>query len=437
MVDKNLLKVQEHIGKISWSLLDKGLFFLYGILTIYQVNAIDTDEFGIYALMISVVNWILVFSDSFALQGLIQFGADKSLRPKVNFISLVLLMVVGFGVSFLVFAFGGLITELFNEERFQLVSIYLPLLIALNIPRVFSLKLLYRDHKFFRVFLSNLAYFGMMGIMTFVLIGNGLNFNEMANIYISGAFLGMLVTVLLSMSMLSFAIKGEFYFRSFLKFSMPMTLIAGLYAIPRHLDIYVIQLVGGASSAGIYYLAKTLYRVFEEITSAAHGLIYPPAVKLLNRGDNVALSSLMTKATSFLFVTILVIVILIQLLLNDSLVSWFLPEKFFPAISFFKVLSIAALFIPFYLLSLIIVASGKVMSYLKYIIYSILVAALMYTFSIWSGNEYTVPFGLIIFNLCLGVLCYRHIKQELGFPVSQVFRSITDSWHFVKETIKK
>jgi O-antigen/teichoic acid export membrane protein len=100
-----------------------------------------------------------------------------------------------------------------------------------------------------------------------------------------------------------------------------------LHSLPKQLDSYLVSYFFGTSATGIYYSAKTLFRVFEETLAAVQGLIYPAAVRYVERNDKVGLKIVMTKAVSFLFFAFLFIVIILQLGLSEFMITKFCSFK--------------------------------------------------------------------------------------------------------------
>lgn len=59
------MRIQDHIGKITWTVLDKGLFITYGIIRMLQVSRMQPSEFGLFALLDALVLTIGTLSDNF------------------------------------------------------------------------------------------------------------------------------------------------------------------------------------------------------------------------------------------------------------------------------------------------------------------------------------------------------------------------------------
>ncbi|MFN3780922.1 MAG: hypothetical protein ACK4SO_01960, partial [Candidatus Kapaibacteriota bacterium] len=58
------MKLSDNIDKVAWSLLDKGLYVLYGFVVILQIRRIEPAELGLFSILIALHTWIFVIADS-------------------------------------------------------------------------------------------------------------------------------------------------------------------------------------------------------------------------------------------------------------------------------------------------------------------------------------------------------------------------------------
>jgi len=78
------MRIQDHIGKITWTMLDKALFMAYGLIRLYQVSLMHPAEFGLFALLDAIIIAISTLTDSFALNGIVKYGSRIQERAKFN-----------------------------------------------------------------------------------------------------------------------------------------------------------------------------------------------------------------------------------------------------------------------------------------------------------------------------------------------------------------
>ena len=444
------MNIKDNIAKISWSILDKGLFVIFGLVMLFQIKNLTPEEFGLFSLLWALNNWLLVISDSFALQGIVQFGANYNLRARINFIAVVLNSVLLLFFPLLLF----LIAILFEKSlsfNLQNTFFYLPLITISSIPRTVILKILTREFRYKEIFFVNLIYFGAMSALTifYIIELHNLTFNEMLIIFSSGGALSSLFSIILAKNSLKFQVKkssqnndeNTFTFRDYAKFSLPMTFLSFFNSVPRTLDIFFIELaMGGGNSTfmiGIYNSAKTLYRVIDEATSAAYSLLYPIAVKYVNLKDFVTLRKTFIKAISHLLLWFVFIVLVSIMGLTELIITAILPYKYHLATGIFNILILASLPLPFSLLSLVVTANNQPTITLKFVIISALVAVVFFLIAGYYQSLNLMPLGIIMYNVTLGILCYGYFKRNYGFPIKDLTQSILDIKHLVISLIKK
>jgi O-antigen/teichoic acid export membrane protein len=428
------MKIQEHITKISWSFADKSLYLIYGFIAFFQIRAMEPDEYGIFAILINIYSWIIAVSESLSVQMVIQFGAIPSNRPKVNLIGLLLFIITALGITLIFFLFQNQIVHIFNEPRLHRIAFILPILTALTIPRILSMKLIFRDRLFRRLFLVDLAYFGTMGIITFmkIITNKNLYFEDMVFIYSSGAIISSVIGLILVRKELVFGKKGDVGLKQLLKISVPLTLYNSINNMPKYLDIMLVQFFFSTATAGVYQFAKNLYKFFDEANNTAGSLIYATSFRLINIKDNKGLNDLITKAVSFVFIGFLVIVLFFESGFSRFIITTFLNLKYFNSISQLNLLIISAVFLPFTFLSAIITASGKPGIVLKYVVIGITGWFITFYIVGISGIPGLIPLAQIVYTLIYGILCFNYSMKHFGFRPLQIFRALGDTISFIK-----
>ncbi len=433
------MKVQENIGKISWSMADKLLYILYGFVMLFQIKALVPEEFGVYYQFNNLHIWIFIVSDSFALQSIIQFGAVRENRPKVNLLALFLHAGITLGAAALLFLFKEGIGDLINQPRFDEIALYLPLLAMLFIPRTYCIKFIYREHKMHFLFFVNFAWLGTMTALTvwMLLTKSMLLFEDMVFISYSGAFVSSIAAVVLTFKYLEFSFKGDLSLKKVSSFGLPLMLYNSLQSMPKLLDVYVLGYFFSSSAVGIYSSAKVLFRFFEEALNGAHGLVYPAAVRKVTQENYKELNDLMTKAVSFMVVSFGIIIIMLEIGLSDFIVRTFLSEKYVPAIDRFNLLALAGVVLPLSVLSSVIVAAGKPGTVLKIVLISIAASGVVFFVSGLSGAESATPLGYMTYIFVSSLLYFVYVNRNFGFKKRDLFRAFGDSKHYLKKFLKR
>ncbi|RMF34138.1 MAG: hypothetical protein D6747_05415, partial [Chlorobiota bacterium] len=181
-------RIQDHLPKLSWVAADKLLFVLYGGIAILQIRALPPAEYGLYALLVSIQTWIFVVADGLVLQGIIQFGADRTIRPQVDGTVAVLYTLVIAAIVVALTAAEPAVRQLFGEPRFAHVVQLESVFCAVTIPRTFCLRVLMRDIQSRQIFWINAAWLGSMTLATVhgIMVGWLGSFESLAAVAIGG-----------------------------------------------------------------------------------------------------------------------------------------------------------------------------------------------------------------------------------------------------------
>ena len=406
---------------------------LFGLFTLFQLKYLMPSEYAFYAALLNINNWILMATDGFALQGLIQFGQKN--KGAVNKVGLQVAFVFSILLSLVMFFAKDLFAYIADSQSYSNALMYLPLSVILTIPKNYVIKIFYRELKFNLVFYLNLIFFGVQVLATFYYINtyNTLNFEYMLYIYLFGALISGVFSVLLSFKYLDFRSEGKISLKEYLSFGLTVSQQSILHSIPKVYDLFIVSHFFGPVGAGIYQSAKTLFRAFDEATSAAHGLIYPVAVKLIAYKDNEGLRSMLTKAISMILIIFIFLIVVLNLGLTEWIINGFGLVKYVPAISIFNILIFAALCTPLVLITPVMNAMNYHKKVLKYVLISVVLSVL--TFFIigrYSSLEY-MGLGLFVYNLVLGALAYVFIKDKIGMKFSDLFRGFSDIFNYFKK----
>ncbi len=432
------MQIQNHIGKISWTVANRSLYFAYFFVLLIQVNALKPSDYGLFELMRNLNIWMLGLSDSLILQGLIQFGMNDSQRNKVNTIALISYTTILMTVSLIIYSLRIPLSNIFAEESIIYVAISLPILTMLSIPRNFIIKILYRDYLLKRVFFIDLIYFFTMTILTFnyIAIYNNLNFHLMLNILLWGTVLSSLTAIVLAFDKLKFGLSSDFRVSYLFGYGTPLMLQGIFHSLPKYLDVFIVQFFFNISTVGIYSLTKNLYRIFDDITSTIYGLIFPTTVKQFQTGNKDEIISIMTKSVSFTFSIFILIITVLELGLSEYLIMTFLPERYYATITQFNIALIAAIFLPLLLLTAIITASGKPHITMAFSLISAICSIAGFIIIGYIKNPDYIPVGIILYNTIIGILAYIYVNKNYGFPIKMIFRSINDTTEFFKKVLK-
>ncbi len=408
------MQIQHHIGKIFWTVADKAVYILYGLVYLVQASIMEPSELGLFALLIALNIWIFVITDSFALQLVIQFGFNDESRSKANAYALILHISIVMVLSSLIMLFSNNLSTLFDEHRISEIGQFLPLLGLLMIPRTYAQKLMLRDHKMFLIFLTDVIFFGMISYYILDARFNQLNFDfyDAINAYMWGAAASSFVAIVLIAKDIKMGLSGEITFKEMIKFSIPITLTNLLNTIPKHLDLFIIKIFFDLHFVGLYQTAKTLFRFFEEGINGVNGLVYPAAVRFLKSKDFTSFKQLLNKSLSFTLLTFVFLSLILVSSLLDGFIEWFLSSKYAVSLDLFKVMLIMAILLPFTIFYFLVIATGRVKLLLTNTIISTLMSLLTYIIFGVMALSYLMPLGYAVYLFSMTLLNYHLLKME-------------------------
>ncbi|MBI2793655.1 MAG: oligosaccharide flippase family protein [Ignavibacteria bacterium] len=421
------MKLRSHLGKITWSLADKGLYVLYGLVQLWQIQALAPNVYGVFALLVALNTWIMLISDGSALNGLIQFGTDPTERKRINAMGLVIHATVLAVSSLLVLALQQPLSDLFREKQFVKVATMLPLYCLLTLPRMFCLKLIYREMRMRDLFIIDLIWFLVRTIMTAWAINTDSlhTLEDIIQIDFAGMAASSLGALYFTRKELRFNWKGSITFRDYLRYGIPMAVAGALNSTPRQLDVLVIAAFFGVGVVGVYNLAKNLYRFFEQAFDAVVSLLYPASVRMITQHRTEDLQILVTKAISVTLIPTVIALVILELG-GSSLIVPLLGEKYSASVGHFNILILAALGMPFTLMSSIIQAMGHSTVVVKFSAIGLVVGMSTLFVTAFLGLQNYIGLGLVANSIVVGLLCTAYVRKSVHFPLNALMRAVQD-----------
>lgn len=432
------MKISAHLGKISWSLADKALYVFYGLIQFIQIKVLPVEVFGVFGLLVGLNTWIMIVSDGSALAGIIQFGVNTEERARINSIAAIIhLLVVGVPVM-AIYLLQQPLAILFNEPQFVLVATMLPIFCLLTFPRMFCLKLIYRDMRMRDLFIIDSIWFGVRAILTGIALKNNTlqNLNDLLFIDFVGMGASSLAAIVFTRKDLVFGWKGAVNIGTYLKYGLPLAAATALNSAPRQLESLVIFAFFGPTVNGFYTAAKTLYRIFEQAFDAVVALLYPAAVRMFAAHRTEDLQILVTKVISFTLIPTLVVVAAVELGAG-KLILPLLGEKYANAVTHFNVLTLAALGMPFVLMSSVVAAMGRSMIVVLCSAIGLVISGIVLFAVGFSDAPNAVGLGLVTNTIVVGILCTLYVRKTIHFPISALGRAFYDVRHEVLARLGK
>ena len=430
------MKITQHLKKISWTVADKSTFVLYGIATVVMLQVTDSFELGIFTLFNNLHNFIMAIGGYLGLQSLLHFSADENEKPLINTYAIINLIIVILLFNVLIFLFREPIANILNEPNLITVFQAITFLMLLTIPRYFSIYIMYRELKIFRLFITNIVYFGTMSGLIFycVITSRFLTYIDIIYITYIGSGLSVIVGFILTFQYWKFSLKGATKYLEVVKFSLKYAVQGITLTLPKNLDVFAIQLFFGTHIVGLYAPAKTIFRFIDDAMNTVYSIIYTPTVKYFAANDIFSLNKLISKVISILMIFFTVITVICWFGGSDIL-EYFLPEKFILAIPFFNILLLSSILMPITLLCTTISASGKPELVSKFTLYSFIfwLASFVVIGKYFQEYEKLVAAPNLIFVGVLSLFLFRYASKNFDLKFKQLFRSIPDFYNLLRK----
>lgn len=433
------MKVQDHLGKISWTLGNKFVIILFGFITFFQIKMMDPSNYGLWYILLSINQWIMLVSTNFALQGIVQYGIDKKTRAKADFLSMVLHSGICIASAVLICIVSWVLSRFFDNHTLDKIDFYLFFLILANILRYYVLKFFQRDYRYKEYFWVDAIYYAVISVFIFyrLFTSHIILVEEAVWVFVIAELASSFLGFLLIGKELKFSIHGSPSIKEFMSFSLPMALHSLIFSIPRRLDVVIAKLFFSLADIGLYATAKTLFRVFEETGFAAQALNYSASKKMINENDSKSIGVLLKKGTSVMFVSFLFAAIVLNLGLSEYLIKLFLPPKFLSSIAQFNLLVFAALMIPFSSMNVIIISEGKSRLVMQYALEGLLCLGLVFAGLAYFDLPHLLPLGYGLYLLYYGIRCYLYMHKEYAYSFRTIFSAVPDGYNFLKQKLVK
>lgn len=432
------MRLQDHFSKISWTFADKTLFIVYGFVSILQIKALLPQEYGLFFLLNALQTYISTLSDGFALQAIIKFGADVNERKRVNLLAFFLHSTIYFILPLIVFILREPFANLFHEPELVSIGLYLPVFCLLAFPRLFCIKFLYRDVQPKEILIVNAVWFGVMTALTFYFLSlnSVFTFQNMVSINFFGMGASSIAAIWFARKQLVFSLKGSITLREMFEFGFFQFSSSAVANLVKQLDGYLLKLFFPTEIIGTYGAAKTLFRAFDEAFGAVGGLVYPGSVRLHAQQRNAELLAFISKAASFMFVTMIGVVLVFESGLGRIVISFLLP-KYTASVGFMNIMILSTLAMPLTILSSQYVVFGKMRLLLWHVVMATFAGLFTFALVGMTHNTSLIPFGLVVYNVVFAIFCFIFVRDTLGFQVKMLFRAIPDTISFLKKRFSK
>ncbi len=359
------MKLSEHIGKAAWSTADKLLYIPMLAATIVVTKVIGETNYGVYILATAILNVIYMLSDGLSLQAMVNFGMREDRRAQAMTVSALL------HVSFITlctvavwFSRVGIASVLNAPELAGTLSLF-PIVAAGFLLRQYFLKVsqLHIDTR--AIFLIDAGWIGSTVVMILIGWWQGLLVDARDMMVVSAIASGM--SSLIGIALYGRAVRLTRHIerrtaREMLSFGAAQFGSAGTVAAQTQTDLLVLGLFASSAVVGNYDVAKKFFRGFEALRDAGALFVYPAVARLATEHRREELVVLVEKMIGFTAIVVAPVVLFIWIGPTARLFGLIYPHSYQEVPTIFRVMSLAALAIPFNLNVSVLTGLGAVRS---------------------------------------------------------------------------
>jgi O-antigen/teichoic acid export membrane protein len=346
------LQLSKHIGKAVWSTADKMLYVLLGGAFVLPQKMIGAKNYGIFVSAQTILTAIYMLSDGLSLQSMVTFGTEGHRRAEAMTIS-ALTHALFIGVcTLVVYAGRGVLADFFAEPGLETALAYFPLVSLGFLLRNYFLKVSQLDIDIRSMFFIDAAWVGT----TLLLFALGwvnrtlVTADDMMIISAMSAGASSLTGLALCgrRVRLTRAIdRGRV--RQTARFGVAQCAAAATLVLQTQGDVLVLMRFATAASVGNYDVAKKFFRAFEALRDAGSMFVYPAVARLRAQSRMGEMVLMVEKMIGFTLVVVVPVVLLVWLAPVELVFRAIYKSQYTDAPHLFRLLSLAALAIPFVL----------------------------------------------------------------------------------------
>lgn len=436
------MKFSQHIAKGAWGFGSKLMPAIYGVVTVLIIKALVKSEYGELVLFQTIFGMIFTFSDNFALQAIVKFGVEpgNDLHELISSSSLLF-----FG--FLTIVLGALavfpyqIAELLNSASFPAYIGSLVILVVVTIPRVIVSRVFIMRFHTRELFVVDAINFGGASIVIVWLAVTGAlhSAQEVINITIVCGAASSVIALLLARNEklwrfeYSRATLGKIF-----SFTRYQSATGAVHVLQQNLDNLLVPAFIGIEALADYNAAKMFFRGFDVLRDTQGIFVFPAASKYYSRGETETLKKIIEKATSFLYMLVIPVAILL-IVFAPQIFHLLYGAKYDASIPIFRILMSCAAALPVVMVAMAALAGmGKVREVFRIIVASLAVNTILAIILLPSLGASGAAVSFVAAMLIQAILGYVVMKRDVPIEAgAMLVRGVGDARNFVKERFTK
>ncbi len=429
----------QHLKKGAWGFATKLLPAIYGtVMTLVVFNVIPKRQSGELSLFINIFGTIFTFADSFALQAIVKFGVDKAndLQELLTATSILFFAFLSVVLSIFIIA-PGFVASLLNSTELPNLIPLLIILVIVTVPRVITSKIFQMRFHTSQLFIVDCINFGGSSIIVVIyyFLGKLHTASDVVEITIATGATSSLVALFLARADISWRMRfSRVMLRKIFHFTRYQTATGMVSVLQQNLDTYLVPAFFGMEALANYNVAKFFFKGFDVLRDTQGIFVFPASSKYHASGDTDILKKIIEKATSFLY--ILMIPLCILLIIFAPLIFGILYKgKFDESIPIFRVLIASGFVLPMTMVGMsALVGMGKVKEVFQTIIASLALNVLLALILLPLIGTIGAAIAFSISMLLQAILAYRIMKKEVPLSFSAMLvRGIEDGMNYLKK----
>ncbi|HYM20074.1 MAG TPA: oligosaccharide flippase family protein [Candidatus Kapabacteria bacterium] len=435
------MKFSQHLGKGAWGFATKLLPAVYGVvMTVLVFKVLPKEESGELALFQVIFGMIFTFADSFALQAIVKFGVDTK-NDLGELLSATSLLFFGFLAVVLgaMGIFPNLLGSLMNAPLLPRLIPSLIFLTILTVPRVIASKIFQMRFHTKELFFMDLIYFGGSSVIVAYYGFAG----KLSSAY-DVIFITMITAAASSVYSLIAARRDILFKPRFTKamvkkifdFTRYQTATGTVHVFQQNLDSLLVPAFLGVEALANYQVAKFFFKGFDVLRDTQGIFVFPASSKYHASGDTATLQKIIEKATSFLFILMVPVCILL-IIFAPTIFHLIYGTKFDVSIDVFRVLIATGFVLPVVMVAMsALVGMGRVKEVFRIILASLIINVALAVVLLPALGLIGAATAFAISMIVQAVAGYRVMKRDVPLEARELLlRGVADGKHFVMERI--
>jgi len=411
----------------SYTFFNRFFTFLFGTLGfMILIRTLSKEEFGIWALFISVTALIEVARNGFIQNALIKFitSSDEKEKPDIITSSFILNIIISSFTILLIFLFAEVISAFWSAPLISPMLYYYSIttFILISYQQLNYLQQAYFDFKGF--FYTNFVRQG--SFLFFIYLAQIFEYQitliNLVNFTSISALLGLIVTYFFGRKYFQISLKPNFQWIRKLfhygKYVFGTNISSMLYS---SISQTIIGMMMPASSVAIFNSASRVNNLVDIPVSSIASVIFPLSSKKNHIEGLISVKKLYEKSVGYLLAIILPLIIFI--IISAKHIIFFLAgNNYSEAISLLQLIIITSIFQPFmrqFGVTLDSIGQPRI-NFIVIITISIINAILTFMLI-----EYTGLMGAAIANIATSslftIIALTYLKIELKISINRIF----------------